>query len=229
MLRRRHNSDGNWSQTASKAFLSSVFICGCLWFFPLSGFAQESEQEVVANLAAGRAVLYVARDSIVIGALEQRIEAESRPPMLVPLGGPRIGILLGAVEWVLIASGRPPVRLDHELPRLVSEAVAPAAKPDPSQASDIESIGVALLERLRGVTSQLHRKLDLKPDEPVLELILANYVEGYGAEVWSLRYHLAQDLLRGDYWRTRVMRPSYTQLYPPEKGKPRTLDRKSVV
>jgi hypothetical protein len=91
------------------------------------------------------------------------------------------------------------------------------------RASDIESIGVAFLERLRAVTSQLHRKLDLGPDEPLVELLLADYEENYGPEVWSLRYRIVQEALRGGFWRTRLLRTSYTQLYPPEKSHPRTL------
>ncbi len=204
----------------------SVCICVCLGFLPLAAPAQESEQEVVANLAAGRVVVYVAGNGIVIGAVEAAgagVEAGSRPPVVLPLGGGRIGILLGAIEWVSPASGRPPMRLDRELPRLAGEAAPRRHQPEPEQASDIESIGVALLERLHAVAGQLHRKLDLKPEEPLLELLLVNYVENYGPEVWLLRYGIAQDAWRGDYWRTRVLRPSYTQLYPPEKGHPRTL------
>ena len=47
--------------------------------------------------------------------------------------------------------------------------------------------------------------------------------EGYGPEAWTLDYHIRQDELANDYWRTRVLRPSYNQLYPPEKGQPHTL------
>ncbi len=211
------------SHRVPNLLLSSVFICVHLWFLSGSVRAQESDQEILANLAAGRVVLFVAKDAIIIGAAEARVEPDSRPPLVLPVGGRRIGILLGGVEWVTPATGHPPVRLDRELPRLVSESISRSAKPEPEQASDIEAIGVALLERLRAVAGQLHHKIDLKPDEPLLELLVVNIDETYGPEVWSLRYHIAQDVLRGDYWRTRVLRPSYNQLYPPEKGQPRTL------
>jgi len=201
----------------------ALVFCVSLWFLPSSLRAQENEQEVVANLAAGRVVLYVARDAIVIGAVEQHVEPDSRPPLVLPLGERRLGILLGAVEWVWPASGRPLVRLDRDLPALLSEATRPQPKPEMAQASDIEVIGVTFLESLRAVTSQLHHKLDLHPDEPVAELLVVGYEPGYGPEVWLLAYRLAQEVLRGEYWRTRVLRPSYTQLYPPEKGQPRTL------
>ena len=36
-------------------------------------------------------------------------------------------------------------------------------------------------------------------------------------------YQIQQDALGNDLWRTRVSRPKYNQLYPPDKGKPKTL------
>ena len=45
----------------------------------------------------------------------------------------------------------------------------------------------------------------------------------YGPEAWTIDYHIRQDALGNDVWRTRVLRPSYNQLYPPEKGQPHTL------
>ncbi len=209
----------------SRLFLLSAVICVYLCFLPAAtkGQAQEYEQEVVANLAAGRVVLYVARDAIVIGAVERRVEADSRPPLVLPIDERRVAVLLGAAEWVTPGSGRPPVRLDRELPRLATEAARPTRKPDPDQASDIESIGVALLERIREIAAQLHHKVDLRPDEPLLEVLLIDFLDNYGAEAWLLKYRLIQQNMRGDYWQTRVPRPSYTQLYPPEKGQPRTL------
>ena len=208
-------------------FLLSVFISFHLWFFTGFALAQEGARDVVANLAAGRVVIGVAEGGIVIGvtgAPAPNAEPGSHPPLVVPLGGRRVAVLLGAVEWISPAGGRPPVRLDRELASLVSQSMRPRLGAESERnASDIETLGVAMLEQLRAVTVDLHSKLDFKPDEPLLDLILADYLEGYGAEVWLLRYRVAQDALRGEYWRTRVLRPSYTQLYPPEKGQPRTL------
>lgn len=203
----------------------AVFLCVHSWLLPPNARAQ-GEQEVVANPAAGRTVVYVAGNGVVVGVVAPNApgaEPGSHLLPILPLGGSRIGVLLGAIEWLSPTSGRPPVRLDQELPGLASEAAPLRRQPEPSQASDIEAIGVALLERLHATASQLHHKIDLKPDEPLLELLLVNYIEDYGPEVWLLRYRIAQDAWRGDYWRTRVLRPSYTQLYPPEKGHPRTL------
>lgn len=199
----------------------SVFICACLWL-ALPVAAQQAEEEVVVNLATGRVVICVAKDGIVFATLENKAEAEARPPVVIPLSGRRVAILLGAVEWVAPVTARELARMDTALPRLVSSLGRPA-KPGEDQANDIEALGVALLEPLRAAAARLHRKIDLPEDEPLLELILVGYVEEYGPEVWTLRYRIAQDPLRGDYWQTRVLRPQYEQLYPPEKGQPRTL------
>ncbi len=196
----------------------SVFICVHLWLLPPVGFAQE----VVANLAAGRVMICVASNGIAVATVENRIEAESRPPIVVPLSGHRIGILLGAVEWVHPDAPGRAVRLDRELPRLLS-AMAGPKRLQAEQAGDIEQIGLALLEPLRAAAAQIHRKLDLAPEEPLLELLLVGYEEEYGPEVWKLSYRVVQEPWRGDYWQTRVLRPRYDQLYPPEKGQPRTL------
>ncbi|MBI3661973.1 MAG: hypothetical protein HY234_02845 [Acidobacteria bacterium] len=198
-------------------FLFSIFC-----FLPCALCAQEAGQEVVANLAAGRVVIFVAKDGIAIAANESHIEADSRPPLVAQLSGKRIAILLGAVEWVLPASGRPPLRLDFELPRAIAPLTG-GARLQQEQASDLEPIGTALLEPLRTVVPQLTRKMDLAPEESLVEMLVVGYEEQYGPEVWLLKYRLAQEPLRGDFWRSRVLRPSYTQLYPPEKGQPRTL------
>jgi hypothetical protein len=200
-----------------------AFFCVCLWLFPELGFAQEGEQEIVANLAAGRVVICVAHDAIILSAIEQKTEPGSHPPLMIPLSERRIAILLGATEWVAPASAQPPVRLDRELPRLLAQVALPRQQTREFQASDIETIGVVFLERLRAVASQLHHKIDLGAEEPLVALVLVDYLQDYGPEVWELRYRVAQEALRGNFWRTRVLRPSYTQLYPPEKGKPRTL------
>ncbi|HJY86059.1 MAG TPA: hypothetical protein VKE24_04405 [Candidatus Acidoferrales bacterium] len=199
-----------------------VFICVLLWVLPLIGQAQEREPDIVLTLATGRVIISVGAKGIVIGALEGPAKSGSCPPLIVPVGGRRLGILLGAVEWA--AHGRALVRFDRVLPALASEVTRPRPAKDPQPtASDIESLGVAFLERLRAVAQELHHKLDLRPQEPLVELLLVGYEENYGPEVWLLKYRVAQEASRGDYWRTRVLRPSYTQLYPPEKGQPRTL------
>src|SRR5229473_4064342 len=196
-------------------------LLSCL--FCLCAFPVRAQEEIVANLAAGRVVIDVARDGIVIGAVEQRIEADSRPPLIFPINDRRIAILLGAAEWTQPGTGLSPVRLDRVIPRISSEVVRAESRDNPDQAGDIESIGVAFLEKLRTMAEQLHHKIVLGPDEPLVSLVLVDYQPNYGPEVWLLEYRIQQQALRGDFYQTRTLRPSYTQLYPPEKHQLKTL------
>ncbi|HYL09710.1 MAG TPA: hypothetical protein VEU31_03150, partial [Candidatus Acidoferrales bacterium] len=155
--------------------------------------------------------------------IERHIEADSRPPLVFPIDDRRICILLGAAEWTQPGTGLTPVRLDRVVPRISREATQADARGYSEQASDIESIGVAFLEKLRTVAGQLHHKITLGPDEPLVRLVLVDYQPDYGPEVWLLEYRIQQQALRGDFYQTRTLRPSYTQLYPPEKHQPKTL------
>jgi hypothetical protein len=207
----------------------SVFICVSAcggWFQSPSAFAQESrDQEVAVNLAEGRVVICAAKDGMIVAAMNAASEAGSLPPGIAVLSSERAGVMLGAVEWVQPDSKDKPVRLDNEFPKLVAAALNTGGRPGyySSGASDIESIGVAVLERLRELAGTLHHKIKLGEDEPLVRVVLAGFVRDYGPEVWSLDYHIRQDALGNDLWRTRVLRPSYNQLYPPEKGQPKTL------
>ena len=203
----------------------SVFICVHVWFLPSEVRAQEdAAQEVAVNLAEGRVVVCAAKDGIIVATADSHSERGSRQPVVVTLSSLRAGVLLGAVEWIQPESSDKPVRLDSELTRIAAEALNTSGRPNYSNAAtDIESIGVALLERFREVAGQLHHKIKIGEDEPLLRLVLVDYVPDYGPEAWTVDYHIRQDSLAADYWRTRVLRPSYNQLYPPEKGQPHTL------
>ncbi len=184
---------------------------------------QRSDQEIIANLAAGRVDICVARDAILIGTESQNIEPGSHSPLVVPLDGGYVGILLGAVEWIEPGSGLPPVRLDDVLGHLATLAGHAGPVLEPGEAGDVESVGLAFLERLRPITGQLHHKIDLGPDEPLVELLLLDFHKDYGPEVWLLSYRVQQRELQEDYWDTLALRPSFVQLYPPEKHDPHTI------
>ncbi len=195
------------------------------WVTP-NAWGQEPEDEIVANLAAGRVVIAVTKDAIVIATLENRIEPATRPPVIVPLGSRRAGVVLGADVWTIPSSGIELARLDKDLPAL--PRAAPSLGPHLEQggsgeAAEIEQVGQGVLERLHDVTQRIHGRLDMPKQEPLVELLLVDYAAGYGPEVWLLTYDVDQAPLRGDYWETRVSRPSYNQLWPPEKSEPRTL------
>jgi len=202
-----------------------VFICVYPWLLPAGAFAQqEAAQEVAANLAEGRVVVCAAKDGIIVATVDAHSELGSRPPAVVALSAFRAGVLLGAVEWVQPESSDKPIRLDSELPHLAGAALNPSGRPNyENAASDIEAMGVALLERVRQLAGQLHNKINIGEDEPLIRLVLVGYVPNYGPEAWTVDYHIRQDALGNDYWRTRVLRPSYNQLYPPEKGQPHTF------
>ena len=77
-------------------------------------------EETVANLAAGRVIVVVVKDAILIATVENPIEAETRPPTPVVLSSERAGILLGAENWTSPSSKQVLAQLDQELPHLRS-------------------------------------------------------------------------------------------------------------
>ena len=203
----------------------SVCICVHLWVLSPSAFAQEaSDQEVAVNLAEGRVVICAAKDAILLAAMDTHGEAGSQPPEIAILSAVRMGVMLGAVEWVQPDSKDKPVRLDDDFHRIIAAALNTGGqKDDGFRTSDIESIGIAVLERVRVLAAMLHHKIKLGEDEPLIRIVLAGFVPNYGPEAWTIDYHIRQDALGNDIWRTRVLRPSYNQIYPPEKGQPKTF------
>jgi hypothetical protein len=135
-----------------------------------------------------------------------------------------VAVLLGASEWRLPADPNP-VRLDRNFERVRGRDPKYQYHADEAE-PDLETIGVAVLEKLRPLTSQLHHKIDLPADEPLLEMVLIGYApNNYGPEVWTVEYRVQQEQVstRGEYWQTRILRPRFTQLYPPEKHAPRMI------
>ncbi|HEX4001773.1 MAG TPA: hypothetical protein VHX36_03945 [Candidatus Acidoferrales bacterium] len=207
-----------------------IFVFGAVVAEPILPRAVAQQQgspteEVVANLAAGRVVIAVVKDAILVGTLEDPIEAGCHPPTPVAISTDRVGILLGAVDWLSPSSHQELARLDQELPHLRSHLVTQtphiAATGGGDEATDIEAVGQGLLERLDQVVPDLHEKLDLLDTEPIAELIVVDYLPGYGPEVWQLSYGIQQEQQDNDYWTTRVLRPGYLQFWPPEKGQPK--------
>jgi hypothetical protein len=184
-------------------------------------------EETVASLAAGRVVIAVVKGAILIGTIENPIEADTHPPTPVAIGSERVGVILGAVRWSSPSSQQEFARLDEDLPHLRSREVtrAPQLSIDPTgvEATDLESVGKGLLDRLNEVAQNLHGKVDLPAKEPLAELIVAGYLPSYGPEVWQLAYGMKQQEEEPGYWTTRVLLPNYVQLWPPEKGQPHTL------
>lgn len=215
----------NANRTKLRFLFPVVFLSAliCVHLRPDLSVAAQESGEVVANLSTGRVVICVTKEGILIGAVETKSqEVESRPPAFVQLSGRRVAILLGAAEWATPGGG-PPVQLERELMKSAGQALGGGPRLQKEQVNDLEVLGLTMLEAIRPQTAKIHHPLDLGEDEPLVEMLIVGYVEEYGPEVWSLRYRIAQDPMRGDFYRTRILRPQYNQLYPPEKGQPKTL------
>jgi hypothetical protein len=213
--------------------LPFTVLTSALLIFPLAALVPAQQQtegpreEIVANLAAGRVIIAVVKDQILVVTLENRIEAETRPPTPVQLSSERLAVPLGAVDWFSPSSQQTLANIDSELPHLRSYLAPKGPHLQQAEAggeaSDIEAIGQGVMERLNDVARDLHNKIDLPQDEPLTQLIVADYLTGYGPEVWQVSYGIEQEQQQGDFWDTRVLRPKYLQFWPPEKGQPHTL------
>lgn len=186
---------------------------------------QNVENEIIANLAGGRVIVHVTRDdAIVFGAIDQPIEIGSIPPRVMELDNTHVGVLLGASEWRLPADPKP-VRMDRDFQRIGGRD--PRYQVDTGEAEpDLEAIGVSFLEKLRPLVAQLHHKIDVGRDEPLFEIVVIGFApKRYGPEVWTVEYRIQQEQVgaRAEYWQTRILRPRFEQLYPPEKHAPRTI------
>ncbi len=187
--------------------------------------AQDKDDEIVATLAGGRVIIHATPESITFVALDEPIEAGSAPPRVMSVDGRHVAVLLGSSEWRIPADPNP-IRLDHGYTR--------TGTPDPryqgsysgEAEADLEQMGVAFLEKLTPLAARLHHKLDFPPDQPLFELVVIGFgPRDYGPEVWTVEYRMTQTNMasRGDFWQTRVLRPRFEQIYPPEKHQPRKL------
>lgn len=193
---------------------------------------QESAEEIVANLCTGRVVIGVAKDGIVVATLENPIEPQTHPPMIVPMSDESVAVLLGAADWWLPDEHRELARLYAELPSLPPDQAGTSNHPHlqgyseggaGSQATGVERLADNLRVRLSSIANHIHGDLKLGEGQPVLQMVVADYAADYGPEVWLVQYFIEQQPEQGDYWQTRVLQPKYDQLWPPEKGQPHGL------
>src|SRR5450432_1074567 len=216
----KYNSRLRCLAVVSLLLLGSGVVC-----YQAAAQSQESEGEIIANLAGGRVIVHVTKDDVIVfAAIDHPVEAGSVPPRVMQLGGPHICIILGASEWLQPADPKP-IRLDKDYQKIGPRD--PRYRGDPTEAApDLETIGVSFLETLRPLTSQLHHKIELSGDEPLFEIVVIGFAPNrYGPEVWTVEYRVQQEQVgvRAEYWQTRILRPRFTQLYPPEKHAPRTI------
>lgn len=204
-------------------------MCACLLIrTKAQDDSQQTVEEVVVNQAAGRVVVAVVKHAILIATTENPIEPGTRVPVPTQVSSMRAGVVLGADEWASPSLQKDLGRLDQELPHLNSPSGATdtptlGGAVANTEASDIESIGKPVRERLAELAGNIHNSLDWPANSPVAEVVLADYAANYGPEVWQLTYSMEQEQQHGDYWVTNVDGPVYLQIWPPEKGQPHTL------
>jgi len=185
---------------------------------------QEQDDEIVTSLTGGRVILHFAKEAILFAAIDQPVEQGAPPPRFVDIDSRHVAILFGAEEWRSPADPKP-IRMDRNFQRV--------SGPDPHAGGyegdadpDLELMSTQFLEKLRPLVSVLRRKLDFPGDQPFFEMVVIGYgPKNYGPEAWTVEFRITQQLLttRENYWQTRVLRPRFTQIYPPEKHAPKTL------
>src|SRR5436309_14407056 len=80
--------------------ITVALLAGVLCAFPLGALAQDQhEDEIIANLAGGRAIVHVAKDAIIFAAINQPVERNSIPPRVMEIGRAscreRVGVWVG--------------------------------------------------------------------------------------------------------------------------------------
>ncbi|HXH67077.1 MAG TPA: hypothetical protein VNI81_07735 [Candidatus Limnocylindrales bacterium] len=209
-----------YSACVNNFFLRAALIL--LFALPAGAPARAQEDEIVANLAGGRAFIHVANGAIVFAGIDHPLESKSIPLRVAAIDSRHIGIFFGASEWQVSSQPRP-IRLDRDIPHFSAPDRGYVREGGAEQ--DLEQIGVAFLEKLRPLVSQLHHPIELKPDEPLFQIVLLGYApRDYGPEVWLIEFQVEQtSAARGDYLQTHILRPRFTQLYPPEKHQPKYI------
>src|SRR6202789_2991115 len=96
-----------------------VAIAAGIFVLPSALRAQEvtapPSEEIVANLAAGRVIVAVVKDAIIIATVENPIESQTHPPIPVELNSPRPAALFGGGVWFSPRHDQPFARLDRGL------------------------------------------------------------------------------------------------------------------
>jgi hypothetical protein len=201
-------------------------ILGSLISSPALAQREQRSDEIVTSLSGGRVILHVAKDDVIFfAAIDQPVEQGAPPPRVVDLDSQHIAILFGASEWRSLADPNP-IRMDRNFQRVSGADPRYGGSYNGEADPDLEMIGVAFLEKLRPLVAQLRRKIDFPTDQPFFEMVVIGFgPQHYGPEAWTVEYRITQELLstRENYWQTRILRPRFTQIYPPEKHQPKAL------
>jgi len=220
-----HSASGHVFRQRTARFVLGVLIFASLAALPALCQSQQGGEEIVTSLTGGHVILHVAKDAIFFAAIDQPAEQGAPPPRVVDLDSQHIAILFGASEWRSLTDPKP-IRMDRNVQRVSGRDSRYGGSYNGDADPDLEIVGVAFLEKLRPLVSQLRRKIDFPADQPFFEMVIIGYgPQNYGPEAWTVEYRITQELLssRGNYWQTRILRPRFTQIYPPEKHAPKTL------
>ncbi len=113
------------SRAAFERRITPLLLCGVLCAFASNASAQtQHEDEIVANLAGGRVIVHVAKETIIFAAIDRPVERNSIPPRVMNLDTTHIGVLFGASEWRIPADPKP-IRLDRDFQRVSGRPTLP--------------------------------------------------------------------------------------------------------
>jgi hypothetical protein len=218
----RHLSGRQW---AARIALALLFLTGSGMLQAVFAQNQERDDEIVTSLSGGHVIIHFAKDAIFFAAVDQPVEQGAAPPRLVDIDSRHVAILFGASEWRSPADPRP-IRMDRNIQRTSGNDPRYASTYNGDADPDLEIMGTAFLEKLRPLAAQLRHKIEFPSDQPIFEIVVIGYgPQDYGPEAWIVEYRITQELLttRENFWQTRVLRPRFTQIYPPEKHSPKTI------
>ena len=155
---------------------------------------------------------------------ERREARPPRPPAIAPLGAGRVAVVLGASDWT--RDDGEPVRLDEALPAIARKVISTMEKADPldQSADDIEAIGVDAA----GIRAAFRGRHSLQARPGGRRAADSRCCWQATPKDTGRRSGICSIACSSGTWATttgttRPLRPSYHQLYPPEKGQPRTF------
>src|SRR5271156_6821911 len=98
-----------------------VLLFACFLLLAAPSHAQNPDQpteDLIASLAAGRVIIAIYKDALVITTIENKIEPGALTPPTVPITNQRAGILLGARSWYSPSSRQVVENLAQDLPHV---------------------------------------------------------------------------------------------------------------
>jgi hypothetical protein len=207
--------------------LTIAGVCAGWAGAPRRGDSSERVSQVVATLATGRVTAIGGHDGLVVAAIgTSSFEPDSLPPLIVPLADGDIAVVLGADDWIEPApANRTLLRIDQRLPSLANGVAANAPSLNGgTNPSDLDQLGLSVLEPLRSAASNLHEQIHLPEDLPLAELVLIQHSGGSPLSVWDVSYWIQQKFWQENFWATEVERPRYMQLYPTKQDRSDMVD-----